>query len=93
MLSTYRTMGAVRHGDYVAKVRVAVYTDSSAAKLGLEQIDLLILHQPMPRRFDLTVEAYRALERLLDDGRQGPVPSASAASCPTTWRAPRTPAP
>jgi len=43
--------------------------DKSAAKLGLEQIDLLILHQPMPGRFDLTIEAYRALETLLDDGR------------------------
>jgi 2,5-diketo-D-gluconate reductase A len=43
--------------------------DKSAGKLGLDQIDLLILHQPMPRRFDLTVDAYRALETLLDDGR------------------------
>jgi diketogulonate reductase-like aldo/keto reductase len=43
--------------------------DKSAGKLGLEQIDLLILHQPLPGRFDLTAEAYRALERLLDDGR------------------------
>ena len=39
------------------------------AKLGLDQIDLLILHQPMPGRFDLTIEAYRALERLLADGK------------------------
>jgi diketogulonate reductase-like aldo/keto reductase len=43
--------------------------DKSAGKLGLEQIDLLILHQPMPGRFGLTIEAYRALETLLDDGR------------------------
>jgi diketogulonate reductase-like aldo/keto reductase len=43
--------------------------DKSAGKLGLEQIDLLILHQPMPGRFDLTIEAYQALERLLDDGK------------------------
>ena len=43
--------------------------DKSAGKLGIDQIDLLILHQPMPRRIDLTVEAYRALESLLDDGR------------------------
>jgi len=43
--------------------------DKSAGKLGLEQIDLLILHQPMPGRFDLTIEAYQALETLLDDGR------------------------
>lgn len=43
--------------------------DKSAGKLGLHQIDLLILHQPMPGRFDLTIEAYQALERLLDDGK------------------------
>ena len=43
--------------------------DKSAGKLGLDQIDLLILHQPMPSRFGLTVEAYRALESLLDDGK------------------------
>ena len=43
--------------------------DKSAGKLGLDQIDLLILHQPMPARFDLTLEAYRALETLLADGK------------------------
>ncbi|WP_234346633.1 aldo/keto reductase [Cellulomonas timonensis] len=43
--------------------------DKSAAKLGLDQIDLLILHQALPSRFDLTIEAYRALEALLADGR------------------------
>ena len=43
--------------------------DKSAGKLGLDQIDLLILHQPMPGQFDLTIEAYRALESLLDDGK------------------------
>jgi 2,5-diketo-D-gluconate reductase A len=43
--------------------------DKSAAKLGLEQIDLLILHQALPSRFDLTLDAYRALEQLLADGR------------------------
>lgn len=43
--------------------------DTSAAKLGVEQIDLLILHQPMPQHFDRTVDAYRALERLLADDR------------------------
>ncbi len=43
--------------------------DKSAGKLGVEQIDLLILHQALPGRFDLTVEAYRALEKLLADGR------------------------
>ena len=43
--------------------------DKSAAKLGTDQIDLLILHQALPSRFDLTQEAYRALETLLADGR------------------------
>ncbi|WP_348788894.1 aldo/keto reductase [Leifsonia sp. NPDC080035] len=43
--------------------------EKSAAKLGVEQIDLLILHQPMPQHFDRTIQAYRALEQLLADGR------------------------
>jgi diketogulonate reductase-like aldo/keto reductase len=43
--------------------------DKSAGKLGVDQIDLLILHQALPSRFDLTIDAYRALEKLLDDGR------------------------
>ncbi|GAA2220812.1 aldo/keto reductase [Promicromonospora sukumoe] len=43
--------------------------DKSAAKLGVETIDLLILHQALPSRFDLTTEAYRALETLLADGK------------------------
>jgi diketogulonate reductase-like aldo/keto reductase len=42
--------------------------DKSAGKLGVEQIDLLLLHQPLPSRFDLTLDAYRALEKLLADG-------------------------
>jgi diketogulonate reductase-like aldo/keto reductase len=43
--------------------------DKSAGKLGVDQIDLLILHQPMPSDFARTLEAYRALETLLADGR------------------------
>ncbi|MGC0423597.1 aldo/keto reductase [Embleya sp. AB8] len=43
--------------------------DKSAGKLGVEQIDLFILHQALPSRFDLTQDAYRALETLLADGR------------------------
>ena len=42
--------------------------DKSAAKLGVDQIDLLLLHQPVPANFDLTVGAYTALEKLLADG-------------------------
>jgi diketogulonate reductase-like aldo/keto reductase len=43
--------------------------DKSAGKLGVEQIDLLILHQALPSAFDQTLEAYRALETLLADGK------------------------
>jgi diketogulonate reductase-like aldo/keto reductase len=43
--------------------------EKSAAKLGVEQIDLLILHQALPSAFDRTLEAYRALETLLADGK------------------------
>ncbi|GGZ22982.1 oxidoreductase [Streptomyces olivaceoviridis] len=43
--------------------------DKAAGKLGVERIDLLILHQPAPKAFDATVAAYRALEKLLSDGR------------------------
>ena len=43
--------------------------EKSAPKLGVDQIDLLILHQPLPSAFDRTLEAYRALETLLTDGK------------------------
>jgi diketogulonate reductase-like aldo/keto reductase len=43
--------------------------DKSAAKLGVDQIDLFILHQALPSAFDRTVGAYQALETLLGDGR------------------------
>jgi diketogulonate reductase-like aldo/keto reductase len=43
--------------------------DKSAGKLGVDQIDLLILHQALPSDFDKTLEAYRALETLLGDGK------------------------
>lgn len=43
--------------------------EKSATKLGFPQIDILILHQPMPQHFERTVGAYRALEQLLEDGR------------------------
>jgi diketogulonate reductase-like aldo/keto reductase len=43
--------------------------DKSARKLGVDQIDLLILHQAVPSAFDRTLEAYRALETLLTDGK------------------------
>jgi 2,5-diketo-D-gluconate reductase A len=43
--------------------------DKATGKLGVETLDILILHQPAPDRFDRTVAAYQALERLLADGR------------------------
>lgn len=42
--------------------------DKSVKKLGVDQIDLLILHQAYPKQFDRTIQAYKALERLLADG-------------------------
>jgi len=43
--------------------------DKSAGKLGVERLDLLLLHQPLPSEFDRTLAAYRALEKLLAEGR------------------------
>jgi diketogulonate reductase-like aldo/keto reductase len=43
--------------------------EKSARKLGVDQIDLLILHQALPSEFEKTLEAYRALETLLADGK------------------------
>ena len=43
--------------------------EKSAAKLGVDQIDLLILHQALPSDFERTLEAYRALETLLEQGK------------------------
>ena len=43
--------------------------DKSANKLAVETIDLLLLHQVLYSEFDRTIEAYRALEKLLADGR------------------------
>ena len=43
--------------------------DKSAGKLGVDQLDLLILHQALPSAFERTVAAYKALEKLLADGK------------------------
>ena len=43
--------------------------DVSARKLGVDYIDLYLLHQPLPQDFDATVDAYRALEHLLEERR------------------------
>jgi len=43
--------------------------DKSAGKLGVDRLDLLLLHQPLPSAFERTLDAYQALEKLLADGR------------------------
>lgn len=43
--------------------------EKAITKLGLEQLDLLILHQPAVGAFDRTLAAYKALEKLYADGR------------------------
>ncbi|BDI22313.1 aldo/keto reductase [Herbiconiux sp. L3-i23] len=43
--------------------------EKATRKLGVDQLDLLILHQPAPSRWEKTVAAYKALETLLADGR------------------------
>lgn len=43
--------------------------EKSTGKLGVDTLDLLVLHQPVPTRFEKTIAAYKALEALLADGR------------------------
>ncbi len=43
--------------------------EKSASKLGVDTIDLLLLHQALPGDFEKTMDAYRALEQLLENGR------------------------
>jgi diketogulonate reductase-like aldo/keto reductase len=42
--------------------------DASLARLGLDYIDLYLIHWPLPAR-DAYVDTYKALEKLLSDGR------------------------
>lgn len=43
--------------------------EKSAGKLRVDYIDLFILHQALPSAFDRTLDAYRALQTLLADGK------------------------
>ena len=63
--SSKRRSGSATTGT----TRLCTASRRAPAKLGVDQIDLLILHQALPSEFDKTLEAYRALETLLADGK------------------------
>jgi hypothetical protein len=62
----------------VAEVPEVVLAD--AGKLGVAQIDLLILHQALPSAFERTLEAYRALGGPVGQPDRGTQPSSLSAS-------------
>lgn len=43
--------------------------EASLRRLAMDYVDLYLLHWPVPSDFDATVAAYRAMEKLLADGR------------------------
>ena len=54
--------------DYGADRTLRAF-DASLRRLGLDYIDLYLLHWPVPSDFEPTIAAYRALEKLLAEGR------------------------
>ncbi len=49
--------------------RTRASVTASLERLGLEQVDLFLLHFPVPHVFERTIEAYKALEQEVRDGR------------------------
>lgn len=43
--------------------------EASRQKLGVDYVDLYLLHWPVPDRFDLTLSAYKEAEKLLAEGK------------------------
>ena len=43
--------------------------DASMARLGLDVLDLYLLHQPLPSDFEATIASWRALQTLYEQGR------------------------
>jgi diketogulonate reductase-like aldo/keto reductase len=43
--------------------------DASLRRLGLDHVDLYLLHQPVPTHFEATIGAYKAAEEMLAAGR------------------------
>ena len=43
--------------------------DASLRRLGVDHVDLYLLHQPVPTHFEDTIGAYKAAETFLADGR------------------------
>jgi 2,5-diketo-D-gluconate reductase A len=55
-------------GDYGYDRALRAF-ETSLTKLGLDYVDLYLLHWPVPGNFDDTVAAYKAAEKVLADGR------------------------